>query len=225
MSPHPEILRCCRGPCGRVGRHPRRPPRRPRVTLPPTHAGFDYQIGGAYTPAGRGPASSAATGRAAPAAGLYNICYVNAFQAQPGEREPVGLPTCCCATPTARSSSTRTGARRCSTSARRPSASGSPRKVNGWIDGCATKGYQAIEPDNYDSYTRSEKLLTAGDATGVHHPARPRHAHAEGLAIGAEEHRRAGRDSRRGPGSTSRSRRSAASTTSAATTRRRSATT
>ena len=31
-------------------------------------------------------------------------------------------------------------------------------KVNGWIDGCAAAGYKAIEPDNYDSYTRSENL-------------------------------------------------------------------
>lgn len=53
-------------------------------TPPPAHAGFDYQIGGAYTP----PAGVEVVSRdhtAAPAPGLYNICYVNAFQAQPGE--------------------------------------------------------------------------------------------------------------------------------------------
>jgi len=55
------------------------------VTLPPAHAKFDYQIGGAYTP----PAGVQVVTRdrtAAPAAGLYNICYVNAFQVQPGEK-------------------------------------------------------------------------------------------------------------------------------------------
>ncbi len=53
------------------------------VSLPPAHAGFDYQIGGAYPP----PAGVFVVSRDhddAPAAGLYNICYVNAFQVQPG---------------------------------------------------------------------------------------------------------------------------------------------
>lgn len=56
------------------------------VDLPPVHAGFDYQIGGPYTPP-QG-VSVARDHTAVPAPGLYNVCYVNAFQAQPGaERE------------------------------------------------------------------------------------------------------------------------------------------
>src|SRR5262245_46420773 len=53
------------------------------VALPPAHAKFDYQIGGAYAP----PSGVRVVSRdhdAQPASGLYNICYVNAFQAQPG---------------------------------------------------------------------------------------------------------------------------------------------
>ncbi|GAB3898943.1 hypothetical protein GCM10029964_084170 [Kibdelosporangium lantanae] len=68
------------------------------VAAPPAHATFDYQIGGAYGP----PSGVRVVTRdhtAAPAAGLYNICYVNAFQAQPGA-EGSGA-TCCCGTPTA----------------------------------------------------------------------------------------------------------------------------
>jgi glycosyl hydrolase family 114 len=126
------------------------------VTLPPAHAKFDYQIGGAYTP----PAGVQVVTRdrtAAPAAGLYNICYVNAFQVQPGEQgqwaadlllrdakgnlvidEDWGEPLL----------DLRTADKRTRIAA----------KVNGWIDGCAAKGYRAIEPDNYDSYTRSNGL-------------------------------------------------------------------
>ena len=53
-------------------------------TLPPANAKFDYQIGAAYTP----PSGVKVVSRdrtASPAAGLYNICYVNVFQTQPDE--------------------------------------------------------------------------------------------------------------------------------------------
>lgn len=151
------------------------------VTLPPAHAKFDYQIGGAYTP----PAGVQVVTRdrtAAPAAGLYNICYVNAFQVQPGEQgqwdsdlllrdakgnlvidEDWGEPLL----------DFRTAAKRTRIAA----------KVNGWIDGCATKGYKAIEPDNYDSYTRSKNLLTAGQAK-AYLTLLATHAHSKSLAIG-----------------------------------------
>ena len=54
------------------------------LVLPPANGGLDYQLGGAYAP----PAGVTIVSRdreAAPAAGLYNICYVNGFQVQPGE--------------------------------------------------------------------------------------------------------------------------------------------
>ncbi|MFI7153724.1 endo alpha-1,4 polygalactosaminidase [Nonomuraea sp. NPDC050022] len=150
------------------------------VTLPPVHAGFDYQIGGAYTP----PAGVTVVSRdrgAAPAAGLYNICYVNAFQVQPGEEDDWDSDLLL------RDANgkvvidedwgealldLRTDAKR-----KRVAA-----KVNGWIDGCKAKGYQAIEPDNYDSYTRSKKLLTASNAQ-AYIRLLSTHAHAQGVAI------------------------------------------
>jgi hypothetical protein len=149
-------------------------------TLPPTHAGFDYQIGGAYTP----PSGVTVVTRdkdAAPAAGLYNICYVNAFQAQPGAESDWDSDLLL------RDSSgkvvydtgwgealldLRTDAKRQRVAA----------KVNGWIDSCKSKGYQAIEPDNYDSFDRSKKLLTTANAQ-AYIKLLSAHAHAQGLAI------------------------------------------
>ncbi|WP_328334914.1 endo alpha-1,4 polygalactosaminidase [Kribbella sp. NBC_00382] len=149
------------------------------VTLPPTHAKFDYQIGGAYTP----PAGVQVVTRdrtASPAAGLYNICYVNAFQVQPGEQgqwdsdlllrdaagklvidEDWGEPLL---------------------DIRGAKAARVAAKVNGWIDGCATKGYKAIEPDNYDSYERSKNLITTAQAR-TYLKLLADHAHVKNLAI------------------------------------------
>ncbi|MBY8343621.1 endo alpha-1,4 polygalactosaminidase [Streptomyces spinosirectus] len=150
------------------------------LRLPPRHAGFDYQIGGAYPPP-PGVRVVSRDRKASPAPGLYNVCYVNAFQAQPDERaswpadlllrdergkvvvdEDWGEALL----------DIRTPARRKRVAAR----------INGWIDGCADKGYDAVEPDNYDSYTRSRHLLTADDAKAFI-TLLSRHAHARKLAI------------------------------------------
>ncbi|MCZ9340288.1 endo alpha-1,4 polygalactosaminidase, partial [Streptomyces sp. TRM76130] len=53
------------------------------VTPPPAHTGFDYQLGGPYPPPD-GVRVVVRDHTVRPASGLYNICYVNAFQAQPG---------------------------------------------------------------------------------------------------------------------------------------------
>ena len=54
--------------------------------------------------------------------------------------------------------------------------------VNAWIRACAHAGYRAVEPDNLDSYTRSQGALTASDNLSL---ARLliAGAHAAGLAI------------------------------------------
>jgi len=157
-----------------------RTPAEAAISLPPTHPVFDYQLGGAYdVPAGVDVVSRDRS--ASPAAGKYNICYVNAFQVQPGEqgqwdsdlllrdaqgnlvidqdwKEPL--------------LDLRTDQQRERIAA----------KVNGWIDGCARAGYQAIEPDNYDSYTRSKSLLSTADAKAFLKLLAD-HAHAQELAI------------------------------------------
>ncbi|MEU8513572.1 endo alpha-1,4 polygalactosaminidase [Kitasatospora sp. NPDC048722] len=151
------------------------------VTLPPEHAGFDYQISSPYQP----PAGVQVVSRdhgAAPAAGMYNICYVNAFQAQSGAEkdwEPDLL--------------LRDGGGKVvydrnwnealldvRTDAKRQRIA---QKVNGWIDECAAKGFNAVEPDNYDSYTRSDNLLTAADVEAFQ-TVIAAHAHEKMLAIG-----------------------------------------
>jgi hypothetical protein len=146
--------------------------------------GFDYQIGGAYAP----PAEVGAVSRDRgdrPAEGLYNVCYVNAFQTQPdaldrwqkdhpdlllrdGEGElvvdeawgEVLLDT--------------------STAGKRTRLADI---VGGWIDGCAKSGFQAVEPDNLDSFERSDGLLTSAHNAAFAKLLADR-AHSAGLAVG-----------------------------------------
>ncbi|MFF3374658.1 endo alpha-1,4 polygalactosaminidase [Streptomyces sp. NPDC002680] len=151
------------------------------VELPPLHAGFDYQIGGAYRP----PAGVRIVSRdrtAAPAPGLYNICYVNAFQAQPGDEKswPADLLLRDSDGEVVIDEDWDEALLDIGTAAKRKRIAA---RVNEWIDGCADKGFDAVEPDNYDSYTRSDDLLTAADATDFI-TLLSRHAHARGLAIG-----------------------------------------
>ena len=54
------------------------------LKLLPAGGRFDYQLGGAYPPAAAVTIVARDRG-AAPAEGLYSICYVNAFQTQPEE--------------------------------------------------------------------------------------------------------------------------------------------
>ncbi|MFJ8287028.1 endo alpha-1,4 polygalactosaminidase [Streptomyces griseoluteus] len=155
------------------------PPQAPR--LPPGHAGFDYQIGGAYPP----PAGVRIVTRDradSPAEGLYNVCYVNAFQAQPQERAdwPADLLLRDRAGKTVIDEDWDEPLLDIGTPAKRKRIAD---RVNRWTDGCAEKGYDAVEPDNYDSYTRSRDLLTAADATAFMRLL-TRHAHARHLAVG-----------------------------------------
>lgn len=151
-----------------------------KVTLPPVHAGFDYQLGGPYTP----PAGVSVVVRdhtAPPAPGLYNICYVNAFQAQPGKeddwdhdlvlRDGDGRPVV--------DEDWDEALLDISTPGRRARIA---ERVDRWTAQCADKGYDAVEPDNYDSYTRSGGRLTAAHARAMI-TLISRYAHERGLAV------------------------------------------
>lgn len=156
----------------------------PVITLPPVNGRFDYQLGGAYRPA----SSVTIVDRdrsAAPIPGTYSICYVNAFQTQPGEasfwtgshpdlllKNARGAYVIDPNWPDEYILDT-------STAARRTRIAGI---VNSWIDGCAAKGFQAIEPDNLDTWTRSVKLLTKADNVALA-TLLATHAHTKGLAI------------------------------------------
>jgi hypothetical protein len=119
-----------------------------------------------------------------PVAGRYNICYVNGFQTQPEENswwvanhpdlllrdggryvEDPGWP----------------GERvlDVTTPARRAAIAG---VLDGWFADCAGKGFQAVEPDNLDSWTRSHHLVSQADAVAMARLLVAR-AHARGLAV------------------------------------------
>ncbi|MCX5603209.1 endo alpha-1,4 polygalactosaminidase [Streptomyces phaeochromogenes] len=151
------------------------------VRLPPVHAGFDYQIGGAYSPPA-GVRIVARDRKAEPARGLYNICYVNAFQAQPDERDdwPADLLLRDKKGKVVVDGDWDEALLDIGTPAKREHVAA---RIGEWIDGCADKGYDAVEPDNFDSFTRSRGLLSAADATAFIKLLSD-HAHARGLAIG-----------------------------------------
>jgi hypothetical protein len=153
------------------------------LKLPPAGAGLDYQLGGAYDP----PSGVKIVSRdrtAKPASGLYNICYVNGFQAQPDEedfwmskhpelvlRDNAGnavidqdwdellLDT--------------------SSADKRMQLA---EIIGGYIDGCAKSGFDAIEIDNLDSFSRSGGRLSEQNAIDFMALLSKR-AHAAGLPI------------------------------------------
>ncbi len=153
------------------------------VRTPPVNGRADYQLGGPYRPA-KSVDIVTRDRTVQPAKGRYNICYINSFQTQPGSlrwwkrhrprlllrkngrlvRDPgwraeVLLDT------------SRGWKRRAIARVQRR-----------WYRGCARDGFDAVEPDNLDSWTRSSHLLTRRDNVRL---ARllARLAHRSGLAI------------------------------------------
>jgi hypothetical protein len=135
------------------------------VSPPPVHGRFSYQIGGAFTP-GAGVEIVDRDWHDKPARGRYSICYVNAFQTQPAAdswwrknhphlllRDAHGQTVEDAGWPGELLLDTSTSSYRAKLAA----------IVGGWITSCAQKGYDAVEPDNLDSYSRSRHLLTRVD--------------------------------------------------------------
>lgn len=134
------------------------------ITPPPAGGRYDSQLGGAYDP----PAGTVIVSRDRadpPAPGLYNICYVNAFQTQPQETDwwtathpdlllrRNGIPV---------EDANWPGEVLLDTSSTEKRA-GLLAVVGQWIAQCAADGYDAIEADNLDTYSRSGKALTIAD--------------------------------------------------------------
>ncbi|MFJ8361930.1 endo alpha-1,4 polygalactosaminidase [Streptomyces sp. NPDC093984] len=150
------------------------------VALPPKHVRWDYQIGGAYAlPAGVQVVSR--SHEDTPAPGAYNICNVNAFQAQKdAERDwDSDLLLRDAKGSVVYDKDWGEAVLDIRTDAKRQRIAG---KVNSWIDECAAKGYKAVEPDNYDTFTRFRDYLTAGQAKALMKLLSV-HAHEKGLAI------------------------------------------
>lgn len=154
------------------------------LSVLPTGTDVDYQLGGPSDP----PANVGIVVRdrtEAPAAGRYNICYVNGFQTQPDARRfwnrqhPGLVLRHRDGTPVADEAwgewllDLRTGAERRALT----------EIVGEWIDGCAADGYAAVEFDNLDSYTRSDGLLTRRQGIAYARLLVAR-AHQAGLAAG-----------------------------------------
>jgi hypothetical protein len=127
-------------------------------TLPPTNAKFDYQIGGDYPlpPGVKVVARDWFEGSAAP--GAYSICYVNAFQTQSDE-DGVDRPDEKSNWPShlvldKLGDDPKWGGEYLvdiSTAAKRSEA---VTRIQQMIQTCADKGFEAVEYDNLDSWTR-----------------------------------------------------------------------
>ncbi|MEV0297634.1 endo alpha-1,4 polygalactosaminidase [Nocardia sp. NPDC050710] len=151
------------------------------ITLPPLHAGFDYQITSPYDP----PAGVTVVSRdhsAERADGLYNICYVNGFQVQPGAESewPADLLLRDKDGKVVYDTTWKEALLDIRTADKRTRIAD---QVNQWIDECANKRFDAVEVDNYDSYSRSKGLLTTDQAV-TFITMLAKHSHDRGLAIG-----------------------------------------
>lgn len=131
------------------------------VAALPGDGSFDYQLGGTYSPP-PGVSLVVRDRTAEPADGAYSICYVNAFQTQPGEEDlwlrktllvneegPVTDPDW----PDEILLDTSTATNR----------EAITRMLTPWIEGCAADGFDRVEFDNLDSFTRSDGALTMSD--------------------------------------------------------------
>ncbi|MBO9568466.1 MAG: endo alpha-1,4 polygalactosaminidase [Cellulomonas iranensis] len=151
------------------------------VALPPAGAPFEYQLGGADEP----DAGSVAVARDSTEqpAGPYAICYVNGFQTQPGDTAAVlrdepdlvlhddGEPVVDPGWPDEVLYDLSTPDLRARVA----------QRVGASIDTCAASGFDAVEVDNLDSFTRSRGLLTSDDALALTALLVER-THAHGLA-------------------------------------------
>lgn len=155
------------------------------VTPFPTDTGVDYQLGGSYTPPdGVGIVTRDSTER--PAAGLYSICYINGFQTQGGDKSfwlkkhPTlvlrylsGKPVYDAGWPDEMLLDTSKASKRAAIA----------KVLGATISSCAKKGFQAVEFDNLDSWTRSHHKLTKAQNVSMATLLTAR-AHAKSLAAG-----------------------------------------
>ncbi|PPF43659.1 hypothetical protein C5B85_13015 [Pseudoclavibacter sp. AY1F1] len=154
------------------------------LALPPTAGTFDYQLGEPYEIEG-GIDVVARDSSAAPEPGAYSICYVNGFQTQPGEsaewlaerpdlllQDSSGEPVIDPDWPDEYVLDPSTSEQR----------DGILEVISPIIAGCAESGFDAVEIDNLDTFTRFDGIDEAGalDLARAYVDA----AHASGLAIG-----------------------------------------
>jgi hypothetical protein len=123
----------------------------------PEGARADYQLGGAYDPP-EGVQIVARDSLEQPAPGVYTIWYVNGFQTQPGIDWPDDLLLHTAdGDPLIDPHWPDETLIDISTPANREQAA---ERIGEAIELCAASGFQAVEFDNLDSWTRSDGLLT-----------------------------------------------------------------
>ncbi|WP_460839378.1 endo alpha-1,4 polygalactosaminidase [Nocardioides marmoraquaticus] len=154
------------------------------VTPFPVGADADYQLGGPRAVPERVGIVVRDRGEdpTPQAEGRFDVCYVNAFQTQPDARaswkrrwdlvlKKGGRPVV--------DSAWGEWLLDLRTAAKRQRLA---RIVGGWVEDCADAGYEAVELDNLDSWTRSKRLLTKRQALAYAALLTAR-AHEAGLAV------------------------------------------
>ncbi|MDZ5619969.1 endo alpha-1,4 polygalactosaminidase [Nocardioides bizhenqiangii] len=144
----------------------------------------DYQLGGVRDDLPDDVGIVVRDRKAAPLAGRYNVCYVNGFQTQPDERrfwrehhwrlvlKDDGRPVV--------DSAWGEWVLDIRTREKRRALA---RIVGGWTDRCADDGFDAVEYDNLDSFSRSHRLVTRRHAKAFARLLVGR-AHDAGLPVG-----------------------------------------
>lgn len=134
--------------------------------LPPTTGSFDYQLGGTADRDADGAPFDVVVRDAteAPLAGAYSVCYVNGFQTQPGEsgdwlahpelllRDASGEPVVDPAWPDEFVLDPSSAEQR----------AGILDRLGPVVRGCADAGFDAVEIDNLDTWTRFDGVDEAG---------------------------------------------------------------
>jgi len=155
------------------------------LTLPPFGEPADYQLGGSYdVDADVKIVTRDSTSE--PAEGIYSICYVNGFQSQPGDderwvvdnpdlvlRDDDGAAIIDPNWPDEFILDTSTPEKRQRIS----------RMIGASIEACADEGFDAVEIDNLDTYSRSEGRLSIDDNLALAKLFADR-AHGRAMAIG-----------------------------------------
>ncbi|WIE75510.1 endo alpha-1,4 polygalactosaminidase [Curtobacterium sp. MCSS17_007] len=167
----------------------------------PTAGRPDYQLGGGYTPAsGVTIVERDSTDR--PAAGTYSVCYVNGFQTQPGAlagwerrapsallRDGSGKLVADPGWPDEVLLDTRTAAKRAAIT----------KELTTSVARCADRGFDAVEFDNLDSWTRSGGRLTRSGNLALA-ASLVRIGHERGLAVGQKNTPQLGKAGRQSTG-------------------------
>ncbi|WP_288192779.1 endo alpha-1,4 polygalactosaminidase [uncultured Phyllobacterium sp.] len=131
------------------------------LTLPPAHGKFDYQIGGDYNP--QSSVKIVVRDRTvAPAKGKYNICYVNAFQTQPKQKEwwTKNHPNLLIKKDGEYVTDPKWPGEYILDTSLDTKRKDLMKIIGPWIDKCAADGFKALEPDNLDSWNRSKGVLS-----------------------------------------------------------------